>query len=121
MPRPPNGFRELFCRIVVSTFAETGRNLYKFRDFCDYDGFLENVVPRCVDERHLAYAFLTNFLPTCTDYYAKTICMAAMLFLSKSQGHPEPEYVDLEAARALMQLPVKDSDQIANWLNSYYP
>jgi hypothetical protein len=120
MNHSPPDFRWRFRRIVEETFFQTRRSMHDFRDACDFDGFLEITATQCVDERHLALAFLLRFLPHLTPVYAETVALATVTFLSKSLGRPELDPADQLAARALLEMQVINEEELTKWLVSYY-
>jgi len=120
MRRPPRDFRERFQRIIYSTLVTFDPGLHRFRNEWDYDHFLEVTAIECIDERHLAFNFICRFMPFLNDRYAEAVAIAVMEFLSQSLGRPEPDGADLQAAKALLEMPVKTPEHYTNWLNSYY-
>jgi hypothetical protein len=120
MRRPPSNFRFRFRRVVETAFRDCEYNIHLFRSEHDFDGFLETLAPQCEDERHIAFAFLCLFLPKVTERCAEAIAYSVMLFLSQSLGRVTPDGADIQAARALVDMPVKDEKQLTNWINSYY-
>lgn len=110
-----------FKRTVEAMLRGNRRlSLRHFIDEYDYDEFLEGEASLCPTPRGLVLAFATRFLNTIPPEYAEALSVALVSFLSESSGRSTLDASDIDAAKTLVALPVKDQNQLTRWMDAYF-
>ena len=63
---------------------------------------------------------VVRFLEAVPPEYAQALSAALVSFLSESAGRSSLDASDIDAARTLVALPIKDQNQLAKWMDAYF-